>query len=601
VDGLAAGCPGNGRATAEEDAAGDVSCDRAWVDFRLRILAQAPRFRLSTGDVRGGGASELIVECNSCQTRFQLDETRIPPQGIRVRCSRCKESFFLKHPSASQSEVVNALAQQAASEEAARTPDSTHDLPVESRVGSSPAASSMTSPGLPTGADTPSFSDSEEVEESDWQFIDDDLPDGDGSDDDIEGDLAAVATSNPTVAPAPDEVAASAVGSSLTAEDLGQQPQEDASAASGTVSSALGSAFSAEDFGEQPQADEVAEAGDAKPESDSLDVSDRSGCAAEGATAQTDTEAPESVFGSVDDFSSLMEEDPDLVEATEESSDPETGAAVVPAAEGELGEPEDWDFFSDDSLEDSGLAGAVGSASSAAPAVVSQADASIAAGPGLDDCSDSEGLLVRSTADASVRRVGRGVGWVITLGLLGLGIARGLVPWLQPGAGVRTAVDLADFRAEQVRGHWVETSRSRVLYTVTGRLRNTTDRPAAPGAELKVSLLGPAGERLKLGAASAGVPTSQSDLRELPPARLQAVQRHAAWTLSVAPIEVGEAVPFLACFDEVPDDAARFLLELRDPESLPAGLPSEPPGEAEMALRPSSQAVSSDVQKRGGE
>jgi predicted Zn finger-like uncharacterized protein len=37
----------------------------------------------------------LVVTCEKCSTRFRLDESRIPPTGARVRCSRCKHAFFL--------------------------------------------------------------------------------------------------------------------------------------------------------------------------------------------------------------------------------------------------------------------------------------------------------------------------------------------------------------------------------------------------------------------------------------------------------------------------------------------------------------------------
>lgn len=77
----------------------------------------------------------MIVECRSCQTRFQLDEARIPPSGIRVRCSKCKEAFFLEHPSASVDEALEDVAQRAAA--GALPPDATQDL-VEARPHGSP-------------------------------------------------------------------------------------------------------------------------------------------------------------------------------------------------------------------------------------------------------------------------------------------------------------------------------------------------------------------------------------------------------------------------------------------------------------------------------
>ena len=55
----------------------------------------------------------MIVTCQNCDTSFQLDDARVPPQGIRVRCSRCKQAFFLAHPSASPDEAIHAVAASA--------------------------------------------------------------------------------------------------------------------------------------------------------------------------------------------------------------------------------------------------------------------------------------------------------------------------------------------------------------------------------------------------------------------------------------------------------------------------------------------------------
>ena len=37
----------------------------------------------------------MIVTCEACDTRFQLDDERIPPEGVRVRCSCCSHGFFV--------------------------------------------------------------------------------------------------------------------------------------------------------------------------------------------------------------------------------------------------------------------------------------------------------------------------------------------------------------------------------------------------------------------------------------------------------------------------------------------------------------------------
>ncbi|MED5263035.1 MAG: zinc-ribbon domain-containing protein [Myxococcota bacterium] len=37
----------------------------------------------------------MIVTCEACDTRFQLDDERIPSEGVRVRCSCCRHGFFV--------------------------------------------------------------------------------------------------------------------------------------------------------------------------------------------------------------------------------------------------------------------------------------------------------------------------------------------------------------------------------------------------------------------------------------------------------------------------------------------------------------------------
>jgi len=55
----------------------------------------------------------VIVRCERCETRFKLDESRLPARGARVRCSRCKHAFFVVPPGASPEERVHDAAADA--------------------------------------------------------------------------------------------------------------------------------------------------------------------------------------------------------------------------------------------------------------------------------------------------------------------------------------------------------------------------------------------------------------------------------------------------------------------------------------------------------
>jgi predicted Zn finger-like uncharacterized protein len=47
----------------------------------------------------------MIVTCASCLTKFSLDDSKIPPQGAKVRCSRCQHVFHVVPPSPIDEEI----------------------------------------------------------------------------------------------------------------------------------------------------------------------------------------------------------------------------------------------------------------------------------------------------------------------------------------------------------------------------------------------------------------------------------------------------------------------------------------------------------------
>jgi predicted Zn finger-like uncharacterized protein len=107
----------------------------------------------------------VIVRCERCETRFKLDESRIPARGARVRCSRCKHAFFVTPPDVGKEEVVHAVAAAAAAApaEAARAPEPSWDLE------DGPGATLVRRKAPETPA-------AEDDDASDWRF-EDDVPD----------------------------------------------------------------------------------------------------------------------------------------------------------------------------------------------------------------------------------------------------------------------------------------------------------------------------------------------------------------------------------------------------------------------------------------
>jgi predicted Zn finger-like uncharacterized protein len=49
----------------------------------------------------------MIVECSNCHAQYNINEKKIPPSGVKVRCSKCQHIIFIKReePAPSPPEV----------------------------------------------------------------------------------------------------------------------------------------------------------------------------------------------------------------------------------------------------------------------------------------------------------------------------------------------------------------------------------------------------------------------------------------------------------------------------------------------------------------
>jgi len=68
----------------------------------------------------------MVIQCEKCDTRFRLPDDRLKPEGVKVRCSHCKEVFTVYPPS----DEAPAEAPAASAPEPA--PEPTPEPPVES-------------------------------------------------------------------------------------------------------------------------------------------------------------------------------------------------------------------------------------------------------------------------------------------------------------------------------------------------------------------------------------------------------------------------------------------------------------------------------------
>jgi len=48
----------------------------------------------------------MIITCASCLTKFNLDDSRIPAKGAKVRCSQCQHVFYVVPPPETKEEII---------------------------------------------------------------------------------------------------------------------------------------------------------------------------------------------------------------------------------------------------------------------------------------------------------------------------------------------------------------------------------------------------------------------------------------------------------------------------------------------------------------
>lgn len=464
----------------------------------------------------------MIVTCQNCETSFQLDESRVPPQGIRVRCSRCKEAFFLAHPSASDADAIHGVAEDAATDPRSALPGTTQDLPGAAAAVAKPER------GAGGGGDD---------DEHDWEFNLD--PPRRGRDE-------------------------SDVEPSGAVEDGGfELDRTEIGAGSG------------------------------------LSLAGEDEATGAGLAAERD-----SAFGSVDDYSSLMQEDDDAG-ASPATGPGETGPGFdAPRARGgevgryaaagtsdDLGDPESWDFFGD-APPAGAPAPSPGSEAALGRISLTTSDAATTGalpdfGALEDDAyADAEEGTAPGAILGALGHAGSAVGWAITLGLVAVVLVAGFRGTAESLVRSSQQVGLGQqIAARDLAAHWVDTARGETLLSLRGALVNESGRAVALDGLVEVSLLDASGQPLDVPAQPAAVDLPDHAVRELAPDALRVAVDRSAWQLARASLEPDRPVAFQAIFRDVPTRARRFALSLAEGGVIPVTDPSPSQASDEPAFR----------------
>jgi len=424
----------------------------------------------------------VIVTCERCSTQFRLDDNRVPEQGVRVRCSRCKYAFRVERPVSSEDERIQQAAARALEPD---TPDVTQDLPDE---------------------------------EEDWEF-NDHGPEAEAS------GAEDVAAESDAREPEESELEAEA-----GAEDEEPAPEQADSDPGDTGS--LGTDVDSPSVGPLDGYDD-----DAAQTPSGLDLDD--GPApfdAGGSASPLDLSGQDDAqsgldLGGLDGSPSGLDIGP--LEGSEPEPEQPPGPADAAGAPEDIGSPDKWDFFADDA-----------SAGQPTPTRVRMSAApprarTRRAAPAPRSLSD-EDLEPHSHW---LGRVVEGAGWLVVGVAFAVGLYGAFAPGARGSATASESQQVAQLEVAEVGGRWVDNLVAGDLYVVSAAVRRRAAGGDAAADGLFLSLLDADGQRLRLAPIPVGPPLPQALLRQADPADLHSAGGQALSPGRGAALRVEAVIP----------------------------------------------------------
>ncbi len=110
----------------------------------------------------------MVVVCEKCETRFHLDESRVPAEGAQVRCSRCTHAFFIAAPGSGEADGIDEVVAEVTGPGETPAPDAASDL-----LDSNPEEAELDLRGNTEPVEFDAEDRSSGDFEEDWEFNDD--------------------------------------------------------------------------------------------------------------------------------------------------------------------------------------------------------------------------------------------------------------------------------------------------------------------------------------------------------------------------------------------------------------------------------------------
>jgi len=445
----------------------------------------------------------VVIACKHCNTRFQLDDARVPDVGVRVRCSRCKHAFFVAPPGGAE-EALHAAAADAAAHEESSAPPPTEDLPPPFE-----------------GADARS----EAAVEEDWQF---NIPE-------------SAASGAPEAEDAPPAPLGPMAESAPLADPRSQSgPPDPLPEAPPSLPEARPHETSFEPHIEEDDLrDELFGISDSDP-------------APEEPGAEAGLEGDQ-LFGSSE--GDLGVEDPELASSAPEAPAAEAEAEAEPEPEreeglGDLGSPEDWDFIGDGPLPEPKVA--------TAPAATPSAASSATAAPQTAK-PEPAGVVDRRVQVPRWMVWRDAAGWLACAVLFIAGLAGAWNGSPEPALRTAPAAELGPLRLQDLRAAVVENLHAGPVWVFRGTLVNPQAESARADVLPRLALLDDSGE--VVGEAWFGRSASDEAVRERLPTEVSPKSAAASRHLAQRSLAAGEQLELTAIVERLPDAAVGWRVE----------------------------------------
>jgi predicted Zn finger-like uncharacterized protein len=537
----------------------------------------------------------VIITCEKCETRFRLQDERIPEKGTQVRCSRCATSFFVPHPSHASQEA---------------SPLQASSVPVESQEAEAPAVEetppTLETPEISAAPESPVVQEAppeeEEIVPEESPAEEDDFfggsspelglnpneeheekPDDEFSDEDMDGFDDLMEEGADAL-----EMEMNSVSDTPPAAEEEHDPNEDSQFHEAERSDQYSAEMEAMEAGNQmslevePTEETVSE-DDGQNTDDEMDWEfDQPPPPTDGKSSESeDTDERDDLFGNLTEDGELAADSEDDDFFAEEEVEEEVAASEeeTETAPEELGSPEDWDLLG--SKREEPLGENSGHMEDLSPSTIGFEDLDLThaepplqsteavSAPSLSsdeasevEAQDDENLATASSlptfsmpqnATALLQMAGHAVGWMVAVILFASVAYAALLPPTQALIKVPSIISVSGYSASELKAEFIENQWAGTLLVISGQLTGGDDSLSREFPHLSVSL---SSDVVELVRAPLGPTVPERALRERPLDELRKAQ--VALSRQVSSSTNGSNLGFQAIFSEVPAGATRF-------------------------------------------